>query len=82
MKLNKSLHLLPLASAFVVPGALGLEIAGVDLSPAVNLAGVFTLAVAAALGALAFADYTGGRRVRPVSAALLADAKSPHPLAA
>lgn len=80
--MKKSLHLLPLASAFVVPGALGLEIAGVDLSATLSLAGAFTLAVAGALVAIAFADYTGGRRARPTSAALLADTKATHPLAA
>lgn len=80
--MKKSLHLLPLASAFVVPGALGLEIAGVDLSATVSLATAFNVAVAAAVLAIAFADYTGGRRARALSARLLAATRSPHPLAA
>lgn len=80
--MKKSLHLLPLASAFVVPGALGLEIAGVDLSATVSLAAAFSVAVVGALLAIAFSDYTGGSRARSVSAALLADTRSPHPLAA
>lgn len=80
--MKKSLHLLPLASAFVVPGALGLEIAGVNLSSSVSLAAAFSVAVAAALVAITFADYSGGRRARVASAALLAATRSPHPLAA
>lgn len=80
--MKKSLHLLPLFTTFVVPGSLGLELAGVDLSSTFSLAGAFSVAVAGALVTIAFADYAGGRRARTASAALVADTRAPHPLAA
>lgn len=80
--MKKYLPLLPLFTAFVVPGALGLEIAGIALPASFSLGAAFSASVAALLGALVYADYRRGDRVRASSAVRVLGTRAVYPLAA
>ena len=80
--MKKSLPILPLFTAFVVPGALGLEIAGIALPASFSLGLAFSASVAALLGAVAFSDYGRGGRTRAASAARVVGTRAVYPLAA